>query len=192
MPLKIFCGSQGFSNLRFLYAEKRVILKRPYNRNDNALDQRTSAISIEKQTPGTNSSASSGSGTLSRPRNAPRIHRRMKLSERFGRQVRLGRREETPPNYPQGPVAQRECQVHIDPLGHSAWRPRAASSCYNLPNGANESALFLKRSLMERLYKAGYTLITLTTDYKSHPQILDQYNCQVYNKQLQATPLTWH
>lgn len=45
---------------------------------------------------------------------------------------------------------------------------------------------------MERLYKTGYTLITLTTDYKSHPQILDQYNCQVYNKQLQATPLTWH
>ncbi|KAJ9222120.1 hypothetical protein DTO027B5_5086 [Paecilomyces variotii] len=53
-------------------------------------------------------------------------------------------------------------------------------------NATNESALFLKRSLMERLYKAGYPCTTLTTNYRSHPQILDLYNRQVYHGKLQA------
>ncbi|KAL1877240.1 hypothetical protein Plec18167_004929 [Paecilomyces lecythidis] len=53
-------------------------------------------------------------------------------------------------------------------------------------NGTNESALFLKRSLMERLYQAGYPCTTLATNYRSHSQILKLYNKQVYDNKLKA------
>ncbi|KAJ9193203.1 hypothetical protein DTO164E3_8027 [Paecilomyces variotii] len=50
----------------------------------------------------------------------------------------------------------------------------------------NENALFLKRSLMDRLYTAGYPLTTLQTNYRNHPDILDLYNKQVYSGKLKA------
>ncbi|KAL3448777.1 P-loop containing nucleoside triphosphate hydrolase protein [Aspergillus insuetus] len=44
----------------------------------------------------------------------------------------------------------------------------------------NEGADYLKRSLMERLQKAEYPCTTLTSHYRSHPDILDFSNQQIY------------
>jgi hypothetical protein len=44
----------------------------------------------------------------------------------------------------------------------------------------NEGADYLKRSLMERLQKAGYPCTTLTSHYRSHPDIMDFSNQQIY------------
>ncbi|KAJ0424603.1 hypothetical protein BJY00DRAFT_309028 [Aspergillus carlsbadensis] len=48
----------------------------------------------------------------------------------------------------------------------------------------NEGANYLKRSLMERLQKAGYPCTTLTSHYRSHPEIMDFSNQHVYGGSL--------
>ncbi|KAJ9291946.1 hypothetical protein DTO021C3_386 [Paecilomyces variotii] len=63
-------------------------------------------------------------------------------------------------------------------LGDPDLRPRTLRS----EHGRNECALYLKRSLMERLYAAGYPCTVLTTDYRSHAQSLDLRNREGYRK----------
>ncbi|KAE8323855.1 P-loop containing nucleoside triphosphate hydrolase protein [Aspergillus sergii] len=55
-------------------------------------------------------------------------------------------------------------------------------------HGPNEGARFLKRSLMERLYYAGYPCIMLTTNYRNHSQILDFFNAGMYKGELNPGP----
>lgn len=55
--------------------------------------------------------------------------------------------------------------------------------------GANEGAQFLKRSLMKRLFDAGYPSTTLLTNYRSHPAILDFYSRHVYEGKLKPAAL---
>lgn len=43
-------------------------------------------------------------------------------------------------------------------------------------HGSNEGALYLKRTLLQRLSEAGYPSTMLIANYRSHPQILDLYN----------------
>jgi superfamily I DNA and/or RNA helicase len=54
----------------------------------------------------------------------------------------------------------------------------------------NEGARYLKRSLRERLYQAGYSASLLTTNYRNHPHILDLFNQHVYAGRLTAAPQT--
>ncbi|GAB1193628.1 hypothetical protein APSETT444_002849 [Aspergillus pseudonomiae] len=55
-------------------------------------------------------------------------------------------------------------------------------------HGPNEGARFLKRSLMERLYRAGYPCIMLRTNYRNHSQILDLFNRGMYRGELVPGP----
>ncbi|GKZ34345.1 hypothetical protein AbraIFM66950_004575 [Aspergillus brasiliensis] len=52
----------------------------------------------------------------------------------------------------------------------------------------NEGALYLKRSLMERLYDAGYPCTMLMTNYRNHSQILDLLNSKIYCNKLRLGP----
>ena len=54
----------------------------------------------------------------------------------------------------------------------------------------NEGARYLKRSLLERLYLAGYSASLLTTNYRNHPHVLDLFNQHVYAGRLTAAPQT--
>jgi hypothetical protein len=47
--------------------------------------------------------------------------------------------------------------------------------------GKNECALYLKRSLMERLQQAGYPHTLLTRNYRNHPHIAEFLNRKVYS-----------
>ncbi|PLB33699.1 uncharacterized protein BDW47DRAFT_113472 [Aspergillus candidus] len=49
-----------------------------------------------------------------------------------------------------------------------------------LENGTNEGAQCLKRSLMARLYAAGYPCTMLNRNYRNHSQILEYFNRAVY------------
>ncbi|KAJ9247806.1 hypothetical protein DTO207G8_7809 [Paecilomyces variotii] len=49
-------------------------------------------------------------------------------------------------------------------------------------HGRNECALYLKRSLMERLYTAGYPCTVLSTDYRSNAQTPNHGNREGYHK----------
>jgi ATP-dependent RNA/DNA helicase IGHMBP2 len=55
-------------------------------------------------------------------------------------------------------------------------------------NVSNEGALYVKRSLMERLYKAGYPSTILRTNYRNHTDILKMYSQTVYDGELMAAP----
>ncbi|KAE8401922.1 AAA domain-containing protein [Aspergillus pseudonomiae] len=55
-------------------------------------------------------------------------------------------------------------------------------------HGPNKGARFLKRSLMERLYRAGYPCIMLRTNYRNHSQILDLFNRGMYRGELVPGP----
>ncbi|KAL1969978.1 hypothetical protein VTN77DRAFT_6383 [Rasamsonia byssochlamydoides] len=57
-------------------------------------------------------------------------------------------------------------------------------------NSNNEGAKYIKRSLMERLHEAGYPCTMLSTNYRSHPDILQLFNEAVYDKTLLAAPVT--
>ncbi|PKY06173.1 P-loop containing nucleoside triphosphate hydrolase protein [Aspergillus campestris IBT 28561] len=51
-------------------------------------------------------------------------------------------------------------------------------------NGTNEGAQYLKRSLMSRLYAAGYPCTMLDRNYRNHSQILEYFNRSVYGSKL--------
>ncbi|PYH29302.1 P-loop containing nucleoside triphosphate hydrolase protein [Aspergillus neoniger CBS 115656] len=55
-------------------------------------------------------------------------------------------------------------------------------------HGINEGALYLKRSLMERLHEAGYPCTMLLTNYRSHGHIFDLFNRWIYNGALRLGP----
>lgn len=52
----------------------------------------------------------------------------------------------------------------------------------------DEGAKYLNKSLMERLYSAGYPISMLTINYWNHPDILDLFNKNVYAGRLTAAP----
>jgi hypothetical protein len=54
----------------------------------------------------------------------------------------------------------------------------------------NEGALYIKRSLMGRLFQAGYPSTILNCNYRSHPDILEFYNKNVYAGKLVTQPST--
>ncbi|GAA85870.1 hypothetical protein AKAW_03984 [Aspergillus luchuensis IFO 4308] len=55
-------------------------------------------------------------------------------------------------------------------------------------HGTNEGALYLKRSLMERLHEADYPCTMLLTNYRSHSHIFDIFNRWIYNGALRLGP----
>jgi AAA domain len=53
----------------------------------------------------------------------------------------------------------------------------------------NEGADYLKRSLLERLFAAGYPAVTLRENYQNHPHILKLVKSKVYGGVLVSAPL---
>ncbi|RDH36405.1 P-loop containing nucleoside triphosphate hydrolase protein [Aspergillus welwitschiae] len=55
-------------------------------------------------------------------------------------------------------------------------------------HATNEGALYLKRSMMERLHEAGYPCTMLLTNYRSHSHIFDIFNRLIYKGALRLGP----
>lgn len=85
-------------------------------------------------------------------------------------------------------------RLHVKTLSPGRKSPSPCGDPEQLPptviskNSANEGAKNLKRSLMERLFEAGYPSTTLTTNYRSHPDILRFFNSEIYDGQLTPVP----